>query len=161
MYRQRQGDDLTGFTGLLDVVAPKALELLSELVPAATIVALLTTDGSSKWGDMRWLRIRGVDVSRGLCFKSADRALDATGEGVGVLLAHDVFAYDDLSTGRLVIPVDFALRSDRAYYFVCSKNRKEHSYVGAVFRLAGSPPIMEASHGNSGTRLPGYWNNQD
>src|SRR5262249_49345566 len=63
--------------------------------------------------------------------------------------------------GRIVIPVDFALRSDRAYYFVCPKNRNEHSYVGAVFRLAGSPPIMEASHGNSGTRLPGYWNNQD
>jgi hypothetical protein len=63
MYRQRQGGDLTGFTGLLDVVAPKALELLSELVPTATIVALLTTDGSSKRGDMRWLRIRGVDVS--------------------------------------------------------------------------------------------------
>src|SRR5262249_8990557 len=67
MYRQRPDGDLTGFTGLLDVVAPKALELLIEL-PTATIVALLTTV------------------------------------------------------------------------------RKEHCYVGAVFRLAGSPPIMEASH---------------
>ena len=82
MYRQRPDGDLTGFTGLLDVVAPKALELLIEL-PTATIVALLTTV------------------------------------------------------------------------------RKEHCYVGAVFRLAGSPPIMEASHGNSGTWLPGHWNNQD
>jgi hypothetical protein len=37
----------------------------------------------------------------------------------------------------------------------------EDAEQGAVIRLAGSPPIMEASHGNSGTRLPGYWNNQD
>jgi hypothetical protein len=37
------------------------------------------------------------------CFNGADHALDAAGEGVGVL-ARDVLAYDDLRTGRLVIP---------------------------------------------------------
>ena len=75
--------------------------------------------------------VEGVDVSRGLRFNSADHALDAAGEGAGVLLAHDVLAYDDLRTGRLVIAVEFALRSQRAYHFVCPKSRREHPQVQA------------------------------
>ena len=81
-----------------------------------------------------WFEAAGVDdvdVSRGLRFNSADHALDAAGEGAGVLLAHDVLAYDDLRTGRLVIPVEFALRSGRAYHFVCAKSRREHPHVQA------------------------------
>jgi LysR family transcriptional regulator, glycine cleavage system transcriptional activator len=52
------------------------------------------------WAD--WFAAAGVrdaDVSHGLRFNSADHALDATIEGAGVLLAHDVLAYDDLHTG--------------------------------------------------------------
>src|SRR5262249_679295 len=51
------------------------------------------------WSD--WFRatgVAGVDVSRGLRFNSTDHALDAASEGAGVLLAHDVPAYDDLRT---------------------------------------------------------------
>ena len=47
----------------------------------------------------------------------------------GVLLAHDMLAYDDLRTGRLVIPVPLALRSGRAYHFVCKKNQQKHTHV--------------------------------
>jgi LysR family transcriptional regulator, glycine cleavage system transcriptional activator len=86
----------------------------------------------SNWAD--WFKAAGVDefdVSRGLRFNSSDHALDAAGEGAGVLLAHDVLAYDDLRTGRLVIPVDLVLRSGRAYHFVCAKSRREHPHVQA------------------------------
>jgi LysR family glycine cleavage system transcriptional activator len=86
----------------------------------------------STWAE--WFKAAGVDVvdvSRGLRFNSADHALDAAGEGAGVLLAHDVLAYDDLRTGRLVIPVEFALRSGRAYHFVCAKSRREDPRVQA------------------------------
>ena len=48
-----------------------------------------------------------------------------------MLLARDVLAYDDLRMGRLVIPIEFALRSGRAYYFVCPKSREEHPHVQA------------------------------
>jgi LysR family transcriptional regulator, glycine cleavage system transcriptional activator len=84
------------------------------------------------WAD--WFKatgVEGVDVSRGLRFNSSDHALDATGEGAGVLLAHDVLAYDDLRTGRLVIPIPFSLRSGRAYHFVCPHGRREHPHVQA------------------------------
>jgi LysR family glycine cleavage system transcriptional activator len=66
-----------------------------------------------------------------LRFNSTDHALDAAGEGAGVLLAHDLPSYDDLRTGRLVIPVRLALSIGRAYYFVCPKSRSERPHVQA------------------------------
>jgi LysR family glycine cleavage system transcriptional activator len=86
------------------------------------------------WAD--WFAAVGVkdaDVSRGLRFNSADHALDATVEGAGVLLAHDVLAYDDLRTGRLIMPFDLTLPSGRCYCFVCAKKRRESANV-QVFR---------------------------
>jgi LysR family glycine cleavage system transcriptional activator len=84
------------------------------------------------WAD--WFKaagLDGVDVSRGLRFSSADHALDATVEGAGVLLAHDVLAYDDLRTGRLIVPFELRLRSGRAYYFVYPKQRQQRPNVQA------------------------------
>jgi LysR family glycine cleavage system transcriptional activator len=84
------------------------------------------------WTD--WLKaagVDGVDLGRGLRFNSADHALDATVEGAGVLLAHDVLAYDELRTGRLVKPFELTLRSGRAYYFVCTRRRQDRPHVQA------------------------------
>jgi LysR family glycine cleavage system transcriptional activator len=84
------------------------------------------------WAD--WFRaagLEGVDVTRGLRFNSADHALDAAAEGAGVLLAHDVLAYDDLRTGRLAIAFDLVLRSGRAYHVVCPRGRQDHPRVRA------------------------------
>jgi LysR family glycine cleavage system transcriptional activator len=84
------------------------------------------------WAD--WFRKAGLadaDVSRGLRFNSADHALDAAGEGAGVLLAHQVLAYDELRTGRLVIPVDLTLETGRAYHVVWAKRRRQTVRVDA------------------------------
>jgi LysR family glycine cleavage system transcriptional activator len=84
------------------------------------------------WAD--WLKAAGVknaDVRRGLRFNGADHALDATLEGAGVLLTHDVLAYDELRTGRLVIPFALSLRSTRAYHFVCAKRDQHRTNVQA------------------------------
>ena len=84
------------------------------------------------WAD--WFAAAGVrdaDVSHGLRFNSADHALDATVQGAGVLLAHDVLAYDDLRTGRLVAPFDLTLPLGRCYCFVCAKTRRESANVRA------------------------------
>jgi LysR family glycine cleavage system transcriptional activator len=106
--------------------------------PAALAQAPLIHDDSmvgrpnvATWED--WFKAAGVktDVSRGLRFSSADHALDAAGEGAGVLLTHDLLAYDDLRTGRLAIPVQLPLRSGRGYCFVCPTNRQEHPHVQA------------------------------
>jgi LysR family glycine cleavage system transcriptional activator len=84
------------------------------------------------WAD--WFKAAGLDgvrIGHGLRFNSTDHALDAAGEGAGVLLAHDLPAYDDLRTGRLVIPVRLALRTGRGYFFVNPKNRGERPDVRA------------------------------
>ena len=82
------------------------------------------------WAD--WFRaagVEGVNVSRGLRFNSSDHALDAAGEGAGVLLAHDLLAYDDLRSGRLLIPVALALPSGRAYHLVRASGRRDRPQV--------------------------------
>ena len=129
---------------LVPVCSPRLIEIHGPLerpealkgVPLIHDDTLAEGEGAvmTSWAD--WFKAAGVgsvDVSRGLRFNSADHALDAAGEGAGVLLARDVLAYDDLRTGRLVIPVEFALRSGRAYHFVCPKSRKEHSHVQAFW----------------------------
>jgi LysR family glycine cleavage system transcriptional activator len=84
------------------------------------------------WTD--WFKAAGVndaDVSRGLRFNSPDHALQAASEGAGVLLSQYVLAYDDLRSGRLVIPAKFMLSTGRAYHFVCPKSRTEYPHVQA------------------------------
>ncbi len=75
--------------------------------------------------------VEGVETSRGLRFNSTDHALDAASEGAGVLLAQDLPAYDDLRSGRLVIPSPPRLPTGRAYYFVCPKSRSTPPHVQA------------------------------
>jgi LysR family transcriptional regulator, glycine cleavage system transcriptional activator len=78
------------------------------------------------WTD--WFRAAGidhVDMPRGLTFNTADHALDAATEGAGVLLAQNILAYDQLRSGRLVIPVALTLPSGRAYYLVRPKRGGE------------------------------------
>ncbi|HWM46638.1 MAG TPA: transcriptional regulator GcvA [Xanthobacteraceae bacterium] len=122
------------------VCSPQFLEQHGPLDTAAALAraplihddTLINRPDVPTWVD--WFRAAGVeheDVSRGLRFNSADHALDATGEGAGVLLAHDMLAYDDLRTGRLVIPVRFAIPSGRGYHFVCPRTREDHPHVQA------------------------------
>jgi LysR family transcriptional regulator, glycine cleavage system transcriptional activator len=87
------------------------------------------------WAD--WFRAAGVEsvnVRRGLRFNSSDHALDAAGEGAGVLLAHDLLAYDDLRSGRLLIPLALALPSGRAYHLVRASARHDRPQVLAFGR---------------------------
>jgi len=84
------------------------------------------------WSD--WFGAAGlpsIEIGRGLHFNSSDHALDAASEGAGVLLAHDLLAYDDLRTGRLIIPVAQPIASGRAYHVVCPRHRSTVPQVRA------------------------------
>lgn len=84
------------------------------------------------WTDwFRAAKAGKIDLSRGLRFNSADHALDATTEGAGVLLVHDLLAYDDLRSGRLRKLFDITLPSNRAYYLVSPKSRTRVPHVDA------------------------------
>jgi LysR family glycine cleavage system transcriptional activator len=121
------------------VCSPRLIERHGLDTPEALARAPLIHDESMlnrakvpTWED--WFTAAGVEdfnVSRGLRFNSADHALDAAGEGAGVLLSHDLLAYDDLRTGRLVIPVQLSIPSGRAYHLVCPKTRWQNPRVQA------------------------------
>lgn len=122
------------------VCSPKLIERLGPFgTPDALRKAPLIHDDSlSAWtktiGWAEWFSRAGVedvDASRGLRFSSADHALDATAEGAGVLLASDVLAYDELRTGRLVMPFDLKMPSGRVYCVVYPKRLKERPAVRA------------------------------
>ena len=110
---------------------PRTAEALARM-PLIHDDSLVARAKMPTWSD--WFTAAGlpsIDVSRGLHFNSSDHALDAAGEGAGVLLAHDLLAYDDLRTGRLIIPVARPISSDRAYYVVCPKHRSTVPQVRA------------------------------
>ncbi|HZZ61522.1 MAG TPA: transcriptional regulator GcvA [Roseiarcus sp.] len=105
---------------------------LLKRVPLIHDESLSARAAMPSWAD--WFAAAGVqdaDVSRGLRFNTSDHALDAAVEGAGVLLAFDSLAYDDLRTGRLVMPFDLILPSGRCYAFVCPKKRRDSAHVQA------------------------------
>ena len=131
-------DSALEFEKLVDVTyvpvcSPRLLEKYGPVTDARALARLplihdesLSARGASpNWSD--WFKAAGVDnvdLRRGLRFSSADHALDAAGEGAGVLLSHDILAYDGLRTGRLVIPVKLALPAGRTFSLVWAKGRK-------------------------------------
>lgn len=129
------------------VCSPRLIETMGPFVRAADLrgVPLIHDEsqgGTQGWG--AWFRAAGVDnasIERGIRFDSADHALDAVVEGAGVLLAHDVLAYDDLRTGRLVVPVPLSLPSGRAYYVASPKAQRTRPNVEA-FRTWIKAEIM-------------------
>lgn len=84
------------------------------------------------WAD--WCASAGlddVDLRRGPRFSSPDHALDAVIEGSGVLLTSNVLAFDDLRTGRLVVPFPLSLPANRAYHLVTLQSRRNQPNIAA------------------------------
>ena len=103
-----------------------------DLLERATLIHDESWSALPTWGD--WAQKSGVtlgDARRGLRFTSADHALDAVGEGAGVLLTLDVLAYDDLRSGKLVAPFGPALETGGAYHVVSLASRRDQPKVRA------------------------------
>jgi LysR family glycine cleavage system transcriptional activator len=68
-----------------------------------------------------WLRaagVEGVDPARGVRFNQAALAIDAAIGGRGVALTRDIFAAEDLASGRLIRPFGTGQPVDFAVYVV-------------------------------------------
>jgi LysR family glycine cleavage system transcriptional activator len=87
--------------------------------------SLAARAASPNWS--AWFKAAGVanvDLKRGLRFTSADHALDAAEEDAGVLLTHDIMAYDGLRMGRLGIPVKRSMAAGRTFQLGRLRGRK-------------------------------------
>lgn len=113
---------------LTPVVSPRLLAELGGLeTPADLRRAPLIHDdmlgllpGMPTWSE--WLErvgVAGIDLSRGLRFNSPDHALEAAGEGAGVLLAQRELAHEDLRSGRLVAPFECEILAERSFLVTC------------------------------------------
>lgn len=117
----------------IPVCSPRLIDKFGPVKDAKALARLplihdesLSARGASPSWD-KWFKAIGVDdvdLRRGLRFNSADHALEAAGEGAGVLLTQDILAYEDLRNGRLVIPVKLALPAGRTFSLVWTKDRK-------------------------------------
>ena len=94
--------------------------------------------------------VDGVDAGAGRGLRSNSARPRARRDGRRRRCArspHDVLAYDELRTGRLIMPFDLTLPSGRCYCFVCEKKWRESANV-QVFRAwlkEGRPPSTGAS----------------
>lgn len=125
---------------LLPVASPRLIAEIGGLrTPADLIGVPLIHDtmlgalsGMPTWSE--WLEsagVTGVDLSRGLRFNSSDHALEAAGEGAGVLLGQRELAHDDLRSGRLVAPFAHILPADRNFAIVCPDGLEKRPKVRA------------------------------
>lgn len=125
-------EKLTDLT-YIPVCTPRVLEKFGTVKDAQMLArlplihdeSLAARSASPNWSE--WFKAAGVvsvDLKRGLRFSSADHALDAAEEDAGVLLTHDVMAYDGLRTGRLVIPVKLSIAAGRTFQLVRLRGRK-------------------------------------
>jgi len=62
--------------------------------------------------------IKGIDASRGVSFDFALAAYQAAMDGMGVALGRQPLVDPDLKAGRLVVPFDFKMSTELAYYLV-------------------------------------------
>ena len=62
--------------------------------------------------------IKGIDSSRGVTFDNALVAYQAAMDGLGVALGRAPLVAPDLKAGRLVMPFDYKMSSEFAYYLV-------------------------------------------
>jgi LysR family glycine cleavage system transcriptional activator len=61
---------------------------------------------------------KGVDPSRGPVFDHAMTVLQAAMDGLGVALGRNPLITPDLKAGRLVVPFEFKMATEFAYYVV-------------------------------------------
>lgn len=95
--------------------------------------AVAALPGNPGWD--AWLRRAGatsVDCTRGQHFSHGALALDAAINGMGVALAMDVIAWDDLRAERVLQPFGIVLPLALAYYLVSAETRAEQPQVAAL-----------------------------
>lgn len=145
---------------LVPVLSPRLLAVLGGLnAPQDLHRAPLIHDdmlgqlpGMPTWA--HWLDaqgVTGIDLGRGLRFNSPDHALEAAGEGAGVLLAQRELAHDDIRSGRLVAPFTQELEAERSFLVTCPEGFETRPKIRAfrdwleseVMRMSAPPePVI-------------------
>ena len=108
---------------LFPVCSPGLLNGRKPIARAADLLKfpLLRLDQGNGWA--QWFEAAGLTdaVARGPIYNRASMLIDAAIDGQGIALARTALAAADLINGRLVRPVEVALRLNNTYWIVCPK----------------------------------------
>src|SRR5215468_2147546 len=92
--------------------------------------------------------VKGVDASRGVSFDFPLAAYQAAMDGLGVALGRQPLIDPDLKAGRLVVPFEFKMATEYAYYVVyppeAIRRRKIKAFRDWVMSLAEVEPRAAA-----------------
>jgi LysR family glycine cleavage system transcriptional activator len=99
---------------------------LSTAADLARHTLLQHTTRPNAWRDwMSAARLKRVDPMRGPRFEQFSMVIQAAIAGLGVAVLPRFLIDDDVTEGRLVIPLDLTVRSGHAYYLVRPEDRQE------------------------------------
>jgi LysR family glycine cleavage system transcriptional activator len=108
---------------LFPVCSPKLVAGRNRIAAASDLLKfpLLRLDDWKTW--TRWFEAAGVAdaVAHGPVLNRASMLIDAAVDGQGIALARTALAAWDILNGRLVRPIDVALKMPNTYWIVCPK----------------------------------------
>jgi LysR family transcriptional regulator, glycine cleavage system transcriptional activator len=131
---------------LMPVMAPKLLATLS-VKTAADLLKFPLLKGDLVEGWSEWFLHAGIDlpVPKSVLNFSDDAALiEAAVAGSGVALGRSVLVADDVRAGRLIVPVNVALKASFNYWFVRPENA-DANQSAALFSAWAKASLQETA----------------
>jgi LysR family glycine cleavage system transcriptional activator len=94
-----------------------------DLLQAKLLHSMLRPEGWPTW--FKSAGIAPASSDRNVVLANAALCLQAAADGLGVAIAQLAYARDELSSGRLVRPVDHVARTEFGYYLICDPLRAQ------------------------------------
>lgn len=94
-----------------------------DLLQAKLLHSMLRPEGWPTW--FKSAGIAAAASDRNVVLANAALCLQAAADGLGVAIAQLAYARDELSSGRLVRPVDHVARTEFGYYLICDPLRAQ------------------------------------
>ncbi len=115
------------------VCSPEMAKKIKSHEDLANLVLLHESPRPTDWP--RWLQEAGItdiDTNKGLHFESANMALHAAMNGLGVAIGIDALVQSDIKAGRLVKPFDFVRRSGFPFHIVSAARKSTRPKLVAI-----------------------------
>lgn len=98
-----------------------------DLLEANLLHSMMRPQAWDLWFDS--IGLRDMPRPRGTTLANAALSYQAAADGLGVAIAQRAYIEDDLASGRLVIAVDHAARTEQGYYLVCDPLKANENVV--------------------------------
>jgi DNA-binding transcriptional LysR family regulator len=98
-----------------------------DLLEANLLHSMMRPEAWDLWFDS--VGLGDIPRLRGTTLANAALSYQAAADGLGVAIAQRAYIEDDLKSGRLVVAVDHAARTERGYYVVCDPARANDEAV--------------------------------